>query len=66
MRNGVPLVLPMNYVAVGNALYFRTGPGSKLAAAANQDDVAFEIDEVDEVWCVFDVEAPQQHPGAYS
>jgi nitroimidazol reductase NimA-like FMN-containing flavoprotein (pyridoxamine 5'-phosphate oxidase superfamily) len=50
MRNGAPLVLPMNYVAVGNALYFRTGPGSKLAAAANQDDVAFEIDDVDEVW----------------
>jgi nitroimidazol reductase NimA-like FMN-containing flavoprotein (pyridoxamine 5'-phosphate oxidase superfamily) len=50
MDHGTPVVLPMNYVAVGNALYFQTGAGSKLAAAAHQDDVAFEIDDVDEVW----------------
>lgn len=50
ISDGSPLVLPMNYVAVGDAVYFQTGPGSKLAAAINQDDVTFEIDEVDEVW----------------
>lgn len=50
VSDGHPLVLPMNYVAVGDALYFRTAPGSKLVAAANHERVTFEIDEVDEVW----------------
>jgi nitroimidazol reductase NimA-like FMN-containing flavoprotein (pyridoxamine 5'-phosphate oxidase superfamily) len=45
-----PLVLPVNFVLEGDVLYFRSAAGSKLAAAARGDRVAFEIDHVDEVW----------------
>ena len=51
MRNGVPLVLPMNYVIRGDAIYFRSAPGSKVFIAAQQGQQAsFEVDEVDEFW----------------
>lgn len=47
---GRPLVLPMNYAIRGDAVYFRSASGSKLAAAAKGDLVAFEVDDVNEVW----------------
>lgn len=50
VSGGRPQVFPMNYVAVGRLVYFRTAPGSKLMAALRADQVAFEIDDVDEVW----------------
>lgn len=45
-----PIVLPMNFVVHGDAIYFRSAPGSKLTAAANAQPVAFELDHIDEVW----------------
>lgn len=47
---GRPHVFPMNYVAVDRLVYFRSAPGSKMMAALRVDQVAFEIDDVDEVW----------------
>jgi nitroimidazol reductase NimA-like FMN-containing flavoprotein (pyridoxamine 5'-phosphate oxidase superfamily) len=47
---GWPVVFPMNYVADGNLLYFRTAPGSKLLAALRMQQVTFQVDHVDEVW----------------
>jgi nitroimidazol reductase NimA-like FMN-containing flavoprotein (pyridoxamine 5'-phosphate oxidase superfamily) len=46
--SGWPLVLPVNYLAVGAQLYIRTAPGSKLLAAAKLQQVTFEVDDVDE------------------
>jgi nitroimidazol reductase NimA-like FMN-containing flavoprotein (pyridoxamine 5'-phosphate oxidase superfamily) len=45
---GWPLVLPVNYLAVGALLYIRTAPGSKLLAAVNVQQVTFEVDDCDE------------------
>lgn len=42
-----PLVLPVNYAMHGDAVVFRTGPGSKLAASHGGPG-CFEIDGVDE------------------
>lgn len=47
---GWPLVLPMNYVVRGDAIYFRSAPGSKMIAAVQAQRVVFELDHVDEVW----------------
>lgn len=41
---GKPDIFPINYVVDGNCLIFRTGAGTKFAAAALLHDVAFEID----------------------
>lgn len=46
---GWPLILPVNYLAVGTLLYIRTAPGGKLLAAVQRQRVTFEIDDVDEV-----------------
>jgi nitroimidazol reductase NimA-like FMN-containing flavoprotein (pyridoxamine 5'-phosphate oxidase superfamily) len=45
-----PLVLPMNFALDGDAIYFRTAPGSKLDAALRCERVTFQLDHVDEVW----------------
>ena len=45
--DGLPLVLPVNHILFGDAVVFRTGGGSKLAAAQDQLPVAFEIDGFD-------------------
>ncbi len=45
-----PIVLPMNFVAHGDAIYFRSARGSKLTAALRGQRVAFELDHVNEVW----------------
>ncbi|MGA8249075.1 MAG: pyridoxamine 5'-phosphate oxidase family protein [Nocardioides sp.] len=47
-------VVPINYVADGRSLLFRTASGNKLLAAALHSDVALEIDWHDErsAWSV--------------
>jgi nitroimidazol reductase NimA-like FMN-containing flavoprotein (pyridoxamine 5'-phosphate oxidase superfamily) len=44
---GLPLILPVHYVYDDGAIVFRTGPGTKLRAAANGDVLAFEVDTYD-------------------
>lgn len=41
-------IFPVNYVADGGRILFRTAPGSKLAELAANPRVAFEVDEYDE------------------
>jgi nitroimidazol reductase NimA-like FMN-containing flavoprotein (pyridoxamine 5'-phosphate oxidase superfamily) len=47
-------LVPINYVAEGRSLLFRTGSGNKLLAAALHSDVALEIDWHDDrtAWSV--------------
>lgn len=51
-----PDIFPVNYVVDGDGIVFRTGPGTKLAAAVLGRGVAFEIDGYDpiagEAWSV--------------
>ena len=46
-------VEPISYVLVGNALVFRTAPGSKLETLAHHRWAALEVDEADGPldWC---------------
>lgn len=44
---GKPFLFPVNYTLDGNAVVFRTDPGTKLAGAGF-GPVAFEVDGVDE------------------
>lgn len=44
--DGSPLVVPVNYVADGDTVVFRTGPGSKLLGLRTQP-VSFEVDDHD-------------------
>ena len=46
---GVPVVLPVNFVMVGAEITFFTGPGLKLDAARNGSTVSFEVDDLDPV-----------------
>ena len=41
---GAPIVLPVNFVVVGDAVVVRTGAGELLAAAVHREVVAFEVD----------------------
>ena len=41
-------IFPVNFVVHGKKLWFRTAPGSKLAALTVNDQVAFEVDHRDE------------------
>lgn len=43
----LPAILPVNYVVRGGFVYFRTGEGTKLAAAVDRTVVAFEVDDSD-------------------
>jgi nitroimidazol reductase NimA-like FMN-containing flavoprotein (pyridoxamine 5'-phosphate oxidase superfamily) len=43
----LPAILPVNYVLDEDAVVFRTGAGSKLAAATREAVVAFEADSFD-------------------
>lgn len=47
--DGKPDIFPVNYVTDGPKVLFRTAPGSKLAHLSANPDVAFEVDEYDEV-----------------
>lgn len=46
---GKPDIFPVNYVTDGPRILFRTAPGSKLAALSAAPDVAFEVDEYDDM-----------------
>jgi nitroimidazol reductase NimA-like FMN-containing flavoprotein (pyridoxamine 5'-phosphate oxidase superfamily) len=41
----LPAIFPVNYRFVDGCIMFRTAPGSKLLAAANNTVVAFEVDD---------------------
>jgi len=43
----MPLIVPVNYAMVDDAIVFRSGVGTKLEAAVHNAKVAFEIDHVD-------------------
>lgn len=43
-----PMVLPVNYILDGDRLLFRTSAGSKFGAAVAAEQVAFEIDGIDD------------------
>jgi hypothetical protein len=47
VRNGEPIVLPVNHGVDEMSVVFRTTWGSKLIAAQQQDLVAFEVDNAD-------------------
>lgn len=42
--HALPVILPVNYAVLGDAIVFRTIPGTKLDAATNKAIVAFEVD----------------------
>jgi uncharacterized protein len=42
----LPVILPVNYRVMANAVLFRTAPGTKLNAALMRAPVAFEVDDV--------------------
>lgn len=48
VRDGLPVVLPVNYAFVDGTVVFRTGAGLLLDTAASGAHVAFEVDDVDE------------------
>jgi nitroimidazol reductase NimA-like FMN-containing flavoprotein (pyridoxamine 5'-phosphate oxidase superfamily) len=45
---GGPVIFPVNYLVDQDLIVFRTGPGSKLDAATEFEQVAFEVDAVEE------------------
>jgi uncharacterized protein len=45
----LPTVLPVNFRLAGERIVFRTGAGTKLAAATRNAVVAFEIDDIDPI-----------------
>ena len=47
VENGEPVILPVNHAVDGDAVVFRTAPGSKLVAAEDEVPVAFEVDAYD-------------------
>jgi nitroimidazol reductase NimA-like FMN-containing flavoprotein (pyridoxamine 5'-phosphate oxidase superfamily) len=42
----LPAIFPVNYRLIDDAIFFRTAPGSKMAAATAGAVVAFEVDEI--------------------
>jgi nitroimidazol reductase NimA-like FMN-containing flavoprotein (pyridoxamine 5'-phosphate oxidase superfamily) len=46
-HGALPAVQPVNFVVVGDDVIIRTSAGSKLAAAARNAVVAFEVDDFD-------------------
>ena len=49
----LPAIFPVNYALDGDSIVFRTGEGTKLAAATQRAVVAFEVDRFD----------PMEHTG---
>jgi uncharacterized protein len=47
---GLPAVFPVNYVIVDGDIVFKTGEGTKLAAALRHAVVAFQVDEIDRLY----------------
>lgn len=51
VKDGEPRIIPVHYVYRTRSLYGRTSPGSELGRAAREGDpVAFEVDEVDDLF----------------
>jgi nitroimidazol reductase NimA-like FMN-containing flavoprotein (pyridoxamine 5'-phosphate oxidase superfamily) len=46
-QGGLPVIVPVNFVADDRTIVFRTGRGPKLTAAARLEVVAFEADQID-------------------
>jgi nitroimidazol reductase NimA-like FMN-containing flavoprotein (pyridoxamine 5'-phosphate oxidase superfamily) len=44
----LPVILPVNYVVIGDQVVVRTRRGTRLAAATRHAIVAFEVDEIDD------------------
>ena len=44
VAEGLPMILPVNYSATDQYVYFLAGPGSKLDAATRGEMMAFEVD----------------------
>ena len=44
-----PVIVPVNYLVHDGCVVFRTVPGAKLAAAVRGGDVAFEVDQTDDL-----------------
>ena len=47
-RAGVPDIVPVNYALDDGDILIRSGPGPKLQAAERRDQIAFEVDAVDD------------------
>ena len=64
VENGEPVILPVNHGLDGDAVVFRTAPGSKLTAAENDEPVAFEVDafDVDRLRCGSPRGLERRHP----
>jgi nitroimidazol reductase NimA-like FMN-containing flavoprotein (pyridoxamine 5'-phosphate oxidase superfamily) len=45
-----PVIFPVNYALDGDNVVFRTAPGTKFSAAAQNGFVAFEVDWVEPTW----------------
>ena len=56
VNGAVPEIFPLNFMIVGEAVVFRTAPGTKLRALLRGTAVAFEVDGLNpygtEVWSV--------------
>lgn len=46
--DGVPHVVPVNFRLLDGAVVFRSGAGTKLAAALAETPVSFQVDHIDE------------------
>ena len=69
-REGTPDVVPVNYAVDGRDLLIRSGSGPKLQAAERHEQVAFEVDDLDELtrsgWSVVVYgRASLVHPGEH-
>jgi nitroimidazol reductase NimA-like FMN-containing flavoprotein (pyridoxamine 5'-phosphate oxidase superfamily) len=47
---GIPAAFPVNFALLDDEIVFRTGPGTKLAAALQGAVVGFEVDRIDPVF----------------
>ncbi|MCW2492893.1 MAG: hypothetical protein JWN47_2257 [Frankiales bacterium] len=47
VEEGLPTILPVNYILVDGRVVFRTDSGGKLEAATRDQPMAFEIDGID-------------------
>lgn len=48
VTDGLPVIVPINYVVDGDQLVFRTANGAKLQSILANSHVAFEVDKVDD------------------
>jgi nitroimidazol reductase NimA-like FMN-containing flavoprotein (pyridoxamine 5'-phosphate oxidase superfamily) len=48
--SALPVIFPVNFAVLDGDVVFRSSPGSKLTAAAQRAVVAFEVDDVDNMY----------------